>query len=68
MRYLSILLLLLLMGCASTLTVAPDGSVTASDYTVVIKSDGTRTYTPNRWFTTGAISNLFGTMLPIVGK
>ena len=67
-KYLIIGLCLMLLGCASTITVKPDGSVVAKDYTVSIRADGTRTYAPNRWFTTGFLNNLFGGLFDTVGK
>lgn len=61
MRYLIIgLCLMFLVGCASTITVSKDGTVTAKDYTVRIDKDGSRTYVPNRWFTSGLLNSFFG--------
>ena len=48
------------VSCASTVTVAPDGTITAKDYTISVKPDGTKTMAPNRWFTTGFLSQMFG--------
>lgn len=69
MRKLIIALLLTLcVGCASTLTIHPDGSMVAKDYTVTIKADGTRVYAPNRWFNTSFITKFFSQLLGIVSK
>jgi len=53
------LCLIFLVGCASTLTISKDGAIVAKDYTLKIDKDGTKTYVPNRWFTTGIFSSLF---------
>ena len=52
--------MLCMVGCASTITVSPDGTITAKDYTVRVNTDGSKTMAPNRWFTTGFLSTLFG--------
>lgn len=68
-RVAAIVLLLMLVGCASTLTYNPATKVlTAKDYTVKVATDGTITAAPNRWFTTGFLNNLFGGLFDTVGK
>ena len=67
-KWIIILLCVASFGCASTLTIRPDGSMIAKDYTVTIKPDGSRVYTPNRWFNTNFISKLLADFLGLVGK
>ncbi|MEW6184714.1 MAG: hypothetical protein AB1585_03125 [Thermodesulfobacteriota bacterium] len=61
-------LLLVLTSCASTLTIRPDGSMVAKDYTVTIRKDGTKIYTPNRWFNTNFITKVVADFLGLVTK
>lgn len=68
-RVAAIVLLLILVGCASTLTYNPETKVlTAKDYTVKVSEDGTITAAPNRWFTTGFLNNLFRGLFDTAGK
>jgi hypothetical protein len=62
------LCLVFLIGCASTLTYNPvDKTIMAKDYTITIDKYGNIKAAPNRWFTTKAISDIFGNLLPMVG-
>jgi hypothetical protein len=62
------LCLVFLVGCASTLTYNPvDKTITAKDYTITIDKDGNIKAAPNRWFTTKAISDIFGNLSPMAG-
>lgn len=57
-----------LLGCAATITVGPDGVITAKDYSVKIDKDGSKTFVPNRWFSTAFLSSLFQQAAPIAAQ
>lgn len=70
LTFLLIALALMLSGCASTLTLDPAGTITASDYSITTTTDknGTRITkaAPNRWFATQFLSDFFKQIAPII--